>query len=185
MPGELTKQSIRASLMRLLNERPLDKITVKDIVEDCGINRNTFYYHFHDIYELLEDIFEWEAQKVFQQSEEKISWQEGLIQATRFAMENKRGIYHIYNSVNRDQLERYLFRVTKDMVEKVVRQEAKGLTVRDRDISYISTFYKHAVVGMVLEWLQRDMKDNAEEVIARMGEIFDGTLHYTLEKISK
>ena len=45
----LTKRAIRASFLKLLNERPLNKITVKDIVEDCGINRNSFYYHYPDI----------------------------------------------------------------------------------------------------------------------------------------
>ena len=35
--------------MRLLNERPLDKITVREIAAECGISRNTFYYHFEDM----------------------------------------------------------------------------------------------------------------------------------------
>ncbi len=183
MPSELTKQGIRMSFIKLLNERPLDKITVKDIVEDCGVNRNTFYYHFQDIYALLEDVFEREAERVIQQNDGQFSWKEGLIRSTRFAMENKRAIYHIYNSVNRDQLERYLFRVTADMVKHVVCHEAEGLAVADEDIQYITVFYKHAVVGMVFEWLQRDMKDDAEAVIKRLGEIFEGNLRYTLEKI--
>ena len=44
-----TKQAIKNSFLKLLNERPLSRVTVKAIVEDCGINRNTFYYHFADI----------------------------------------------------------------------------------------------------------------------------------------
>lgn len=185
MASELTKQTIRVSLMKLLNERPLDKITIKDIVEDCGVNRNTFYYHFQDIYALLEDIFEREYEKVIAQNMESFTWQDALIQSLAFATENKKAIYHIYNSINRDQLERYLFRVTEDVMERVVKHEAKGLDVEPMDIRYISLFYKHAVMGLVLEWLQRGMKDDAEAVIGRMGEIFDGNLRYTLEKISK
>lgn len=49
---QLTKKAIVNSFIKLLNEKPLDKITVKNIAEDCGINRNTFYYHFSDIREL-------------------------------------------------------------------------------------------------------------------------------------
>lgn len=185
MPSELTKQTIRDSFVKLINERPLDKITIKDIVEDCGVNRNTFYYHFQDIYALVEDIFEREAESVISQNMEHFSWQEGLIKSLQFAIENKRGIYHIYNSVNREQLERYLLRICNDMMEKVVRQEAQGLCVDDQDVHHIVVFYKHAVVGMVLEWLQRGMKDDYQAIIGRMGEIFDGNLRYTLEKISK
>lgn len=185
MPSELTKQTIRESLMKLLNERPLDRITIKDIVEDCGVNRNTFYYHFQDIYALVEDIFEREAERVISRNMEHFSWQEGLVQSLSFAIENKKAIYHIYNSVNREQLERYLFRISDDVMEKVVRHEACGLQVDDKDIRYIVLFYKHAVVGLVLEWVQRGMKDDYEAVIHRMGEIFDGNLRYALEKISK
>ena len=185
MPSELTKQAIRTALMKLLNERPLDKITIKDIVEDCGINRNTFYYHFQDIYALVEDIFEREAEAVLSLNMEHFNWAEGLSESLKFALENKKAIYHIYNSVNREQLERYLFRLTEDVMEKVVRYEADGLQVDDQDVHYIALFYKHAVVGLVLEWVQRGMKDDHEAIIQRMGQIFDGNMRYTLEKISR
>lgn len=44
--ANFTKQAIKASFMKLLSQKPLNKISVRDIVEDCGINRNSFYYHF-------------------------------------------------------------------------------------------------------------------------------------------
>lgn len=183
MSKELTRQAIIASFLHLLNERPMEKITVKDIVEECGINRNTFYYHYSDIYALVEDIFETEAMKIIEQNEEHFTWQEGLIQSTRFALQNKRAISHIYNSVNREQLERYLFRVTDDMMEKVVRRQARGMCISDEDIRFVAVFYKHAIVGIILEWLLRDMKGDPEMVIRRMGRIFDGNIHAILEKL--
>ena len=54
--SQLTKRAITESFMKLINQVPFDKITVKDIVEDCGVNRNTFYYHYSDIYALLDEI---------------------------------------------------------------------------------------------------------------------------------
>ena len=63
----LTKRAIRASFLKLLNERPLNKITVKDIVEDCGINRNSFYYHYPDIPALAEEIVRDEAARIVQE----------------------------------------------------------------------------------------------------------------------
>ena len=50
-----TKQTIQASFRTLLMAKSLDKITVRDIVEDCGLTRNTFYYHYEDIYDLFDD----------------------------------------------------------------------------------------------------------------------------------
>ena len=47
--SQITKRALAASLKRLLAEKPLSKITISDITDDCGINRMTFYYHFQDI----------------------------------------------------------------------------------------------------------------------------------------
>lgn len=185
MAKELTRQAIISSFMKLLNDRPLDKISVKDIVADCEINRNTFYYHYQDIYALVEDIFETETRAVIEKNEEHFNWQEGLIQSTQFALQNKRAVYHIYNSVNRRELENYLFQVAGYIMEKIVRHQAEDLEVTDEDILYITTFYKHALVGIIMEWLERGMTDDPEQVIRRMGDIFEGNLRLILEKVNK
>lgn len=52
--SQITKRALEASLKNLLLQKPLNKITINDITEDCGINRMTFYYHFKDIYDLVE-----------------------------------------------------------------------------------------------------------------------------------
>lgn len=185
MSKELTKQAIIASFTKLLNERPLDKISIKDIVNDCGINRNTFYYHYQDIYALVEDLFETEAKKSLDAQHMADSWQESFIEATQFALQNKKAIYHIYNSANHDHLERYLYRVSQDLMISFVKEQAKGLNISDEDLNYIALFYKHAVVGIIIEWLQRGMKDDPEEAIRKIGRIFEGNIRETLEKISK
>ena len=64
--ANFTKKAIEGSFVKLLEERPLSKITVKDLVADCGINRNTFYYYFEDIPELIENMVEAEAQLIIQ-----------------------------------------------------------------------------------------------------------------------
>ena len=76
--SELTKRAIQESFKKLLSNQPLDKITVKNITDDCGVNRNTFYYHYSDIYQLLEEIFLTEAQKSVEKMEVGQSWEEGL-----------------------------------------------------------------------------------------------------------
>ena len=65
--SKFTRDAIRNSFLKLLNERPLSQIKVKDIVEDCGINRNTFYYYFHDIPSLIEDMVMEEAERIIRE----------------------------------------------------------------------------------------------------------------------
>ena len=86
---QFTSKAIEESFIRLLNERPLDKITIKDIVDDCGISRNTFYYHFQDITALLEHILNADVERVLSQHLDMDSWEDGFISAARFALENK------------------------------------------------------------------------------------------------
>ena len=85
-----TKQAIRQAFIELLNERPLDKISVKDIAERSTVNRNTFYYYYADIYALVEEIFQTETQLFMEKLRSYASWEEAFREATAFMSENKR-----------------------------------------------------------------------------------------------
>ena len=75
-----TKRALEESLKRMLLKKPLDKITIRDITEDCGISRMAFYYHFHDIYELVEWACIEDASRALQGKKTYDTWQEGLTQ---------------------------------------------------------------------------------------------------------
>lgn len=167
--------------MKLLNQRPLDKITVKDIVTDCGISRNTFYYHYQDIYDLLQATLSTVMENAL--SENITTWRESLSNVTRFALENRRAVYHIYNSANRDQLERYMNRVTGQRMENLIRYLTRDIQVNDEDIRFLALFYKHAIVGTLMEWLANDMKADVEHVMARLAVLLEGNLRLSLERI--
>mgnify|MGYP000979354160 FL=1 len=96
-----TKQAIRQAFIELLNERPLDKISVKDIAERSTVNRNTFYYYYADIYALVEEIFQTETQLFMEKLHSYASWEEAFREATAFVSENKRAVHHLFNSGNR------------------------------------------------------------------------------------
>ena len=100
--ANFTKQAIKASFLKLLNQQPLNKISVRDIVEDCGINRNSFYYHFRDIPSLLGEIVADQTEQLIRAYPSISSLDECFHVAFRFALENKRAVMHIYLSVNRD-----------------------------------------------------------------------------------
>ena len=84
--SQLTKRAITESFMKLINQVPFDKITVKDIVEDCGVNRNTFYYHYSDIYALLDEILENETKRVLTENLEESSWRDAILESCSFAL---------------------------------------------------------------------------------------------------
>ena len=98
------KREIKNSFIKLLTERPISQITVKDIVEDCGVNRNSFYYHFQDIPSLLEEIIVEMTAKVIENLPEESTFEEKVTAALQEINLNKRMIYHIYGSSNRDDM---------------------------------------------------------------------------------
>ncbi|MDY3782506.1 MAG: TetR/AcrR family transcriptional regulator [Candidatus Faecousia sp.] len=181
MSKERTEKAIMHAFLELLNQYPLDKITVKDIVTACGISRNTFYYHYQDIYDLLRATFDAVAELVLR--EDVTTWQESLRSCTRFALENRRAVYHVYRSAHREQLERYLYRVTEERMDRLIRHLTAQMSISEEDVRYLTLFYKCAVVGILLEWLNADMKGDVDRLISRMGVLLEGNLRLSLERV--
>lgn len=180
-----TKKQIKEALVRLLEKRSFDGICIKDLTDECGISRNTFYYHYHDIYEVLEDMFADQTKKSIGDADTWELWEDGILQALEFAINNKRAVYHVYNSLNRRNLEQYLNRAMEPITMRFVKQQARGLKVSEEDEKMIVAFYKHGVTGVVLEWLDSGMKQEPEERIQRMGFMMQGSVRRCLEKVAK
>jgi probable dihydroxyacetone kinase regulator len=180
--AQFTKKAIRESFSRLLEEKPLDKITVKDIVEDCEINRGTFYYYYPDIYALVEDIFEEEVRRVAGEHIRYDSWQQGFLEATQLARRDKRQLYHAFNSISREKLEAYLYRVADHLMGEFVDQQAEGLDVAQEDKDFVAKFYICALVGLTAQWIDRGMKEDPEVYINKMGVLFEGNIRQALVK---
>ena len=154
--SQVTKRALEASLKKLLLEKPLHKITVSDITDDCGINRMTFYYHFKDIYDLVEWSCQEDASRALAGKKTYETWQQGLLQIFEAVQENKPFILNVYRSVSREQVENYLYKLTYDLLEGVVEEQARGMSVRSEDKAFIATLYKYMFVGLMLDWIRSD-----------------------------
>ena len=102
-----TRKAIRDSFIRLLNEKPLNQITIRNIVDDCGVNRNTFYYYYQDLPQLIESIVNEDADRIIQEYPTLNSMEECLDAAVSFSLKNKMAVLHIFKSVNRNIYEQY------------------------------------------------------------------------------
>ena len=182
--AQFTKKAIIETFVKLLNDTPLDKITVKDIVNECGINRNTFYYYYQDIYALLEDIFSIEIDKIVKETKSFYSWLDGCQMALQFALGNKRAVYHIYNSSAREQVERYVYAVLEHFMKEYVQFERKYLKVCDTDLEIITDFYIFALEGLIFDWIGKGMKEDAAQKLERLAVIFDGSVRNVIVKAS-
>lgn len=182
MAQPYTKKLIREAFIKMLNERPLNKITVTDIVNECEINRNTFYYHYADIYEVLSEIFQTELQTAIDEYNDTLSWEDGFLVATEFALENKTAIYHVYNSMQREELEDYIYNVAGNVMENYVDRESEGINAAFEDKVLIASFYQCALTEMVLRWIATGMKGDPDVIIKRIGLLFDGNITLSLKR---
>ena len=181
--SQVTKRALEASLKNLLLKKPLSKITISDITEDCGINRMTFYYHFKDIYDLIEWSCEEDASKAISGNKTYETWQQGLLQLFKAVQDNKPFIMNVYHSVSREQVENYLYKVTYDLLEGVVEEQAQGMSVRDEDNAFVATVYKYAFVGLMLDWIKGDRKGEPRELVDRLELVIHGSVRAALERL--
>lgn len=179
--SQTTKRALEASLKNLLLKKPLDKITINDIAEDCGINRMTFYYHFKDIYDLVEWSCVEDAAKALEGKKTYDTWQQGFLQIFEAVLANKPFIMNVYHSVSREQVEIYLYRLTYDLMIGVVEEKADGMAVRDEDKKFIADFYKFAFVGLMLDWIKKDMREGPQIIIDRLAILVHGNISSALE----
>lgn len=182
MTRQYTREFIRDTFVSMLNERPLNKITVKDLVTTCEINRNTFYYYYSDIYQIITELFQTELQRVIDEYNDTFSWEESFLVATRFALENKKAIYHVYHSIQKEALEHYIFDVAGNVMLRYVEKMSEGISAAGSDKKLIAFFYQSALTETVLHWISNGMKEDPEEVIRRIGMLFDGNIRLSLER---
>ena len=180
--SQITKRALEESLKHLLLTKPLNKITVSDITDDCGINRMTFYYHFKDIYDLVEWSCLEDASKALEGNKTYDTWQEGLLNIFEAVRENKPFIMNVYNSVSREQIENYLFKLTFKLLEDVVEEQAKGMSIRKEDKLFIANFYKYAFVGLMLEWIKDGMKTDPKLIVDKLSIAIQGDVKGALER---
>ncbi|MCM1188576.1 MAG: TetR/AcrR family transcriptional regulator [bacterium] len=180
--ANFTKKAIKDTFIRLLDEKPLSRITVKDIVEECGVNRNSFYYHFQDIPTLIEEIVTEDADQIIAEYQTIDSMETCLNAALEFARKNRRAILHIYQSVNRDIFEQYLWKVCQHVVSAYSDVMFAGKPVKDADRELMIYYYKGVCFGMVMEWMNAGMKDGILDQVRRLCELRKGMVEEMVER---
>ena len=169
--ANFTEKAIRAAFMQLLNDRPLSKITVKDISDSCGINRNSFYYHYQDIPSLIQQILSDEIDRIVSEYSSVDSLAECMSAAIGFAAENKRAIYHIYNSVNRDMFEQYLWRVCEYTVKAYVGTAFAELRLDEAEREALIQYHIYETFGITSGWLHDGMREDMQPFIEKLGKV--------------
>lgn len=170
-----TRDAIIQAFDELLDEKPVNKITVKDIVGRCDINRNTFYYHFADIPALVEEIMEEMADQLIHNHFQPGHPIECIRPVIQYASDNRNKVLHVYRYVPRETFLAYLNRVVLYLVQDYFSRIDAGGSKSAENIAALTQFYKCAIVGLILDWLEGGMKDDFLALAQRLCVLLSGT----------
>lgn len=180
-----TKYALEASLKKLLLEKPIDKVTISDLANDCGISRMAFYYHFKDIYDLVEWVCLEDAKRALQGKKTYDTWQEGLQQIFEAVIENKPFIMNVYRTLSREQIENYLFKLTHALLIGVVEEKSAGARVTEEEKAFIADFYKYGFVGIMLDWIKDGMKEDYGDITEKLSITLRGNITNSIRNFQK
>lgn len=179
-----TDQEIRACVLELLEEKSLDKISVTEICEKCEINRNTFYYHYEDIYDVLTGIIEEEEAQLCESAGKKTLLEEYNERAA-FITAHKKAAIHLYQSKHSDLIVRYIGSLAEDFIYRYVAKEVGDNPISEEDMRFICGFYECALEGLIIRWLVSDLPAYEEDVHKRFYDSFYATIGPMIENCRK
>ena len=110
-----------------------------------------------------------DARKALEEKKTYETWQQGFIQLFEAVRENKPFIMNVYRCVHREQVEKYLKPPVDNLLLGVINEEAAGMIVRDEDKSFIAQVYSYVFVGLMLDWVRDDMREDPEALVGRPG----------------
>ncbi|MGN0553167.1 MAG: TetR/AcrR family transcriptional regulator C-terminal domain-containing protein [Oscillospiraceae bacterium] len=155
-----TKKALSESLKRFMQTKPFSKITVREIVEDCGLNRKTFYYHFTDTRDLLKWTFEQEAIEIFKGFDLLIDYEDAILFVMDYLEKNQHILNSVYDSVGRDELKIFLYNDFFEIGNLIVSSAEKALNknLPEEYKKLVITFYTEGISGIIIEWLKGNIK---------------------------
>ena len=181
----ITKKAIATSLKDLMRKKDLQKISVSDIVGHCGINRQTFYYHFKDKYDLVNWIYYNEVVAAVIHNENSEDWSD-VVLGVLLGMQREKNIYiNALNVTGQNAFQDYFFDVTKNILTGLIdsTEEENGYTEEEKN--FFAEFYCYGLVGIAVQWARGGMKQPPEEIVRRLSRLIDDMTGLSSERFLK
>ncbi len=161
-----TKKTLSASLKKIMEYKKLSKISVSEIIADCGLNRKTFYYHFQDIYALLKWTLEQETIEVLKNFDLLLNTEEAIVFVIDYVDNNRHILNCAYDSMGRDEMKRFFYADFHDVILSVIErlEKEKNININENFKKYMTTFYTEALAGVLIDYFQHKETHNRDEL---------------------
>ena len=171
--SERSKREICAALKKLMAQKPLNKITVAEIMRVCGMARQHFYYHFEDIYDAVRWMFEEEAVALLREHEGVMLWQDGLLQLFHYLQENRAVCLCVLHSMSRDHLKRFFQTDIQAIIQNTIRSITSELQYQtnERELALLTKVYVGTLASIMEDWLLGEIQESPEELLQFVDQI--------------
>ena len=169
----ITKKAIADGFRSLTEKKAFDKITVSDITSACGLNRQTFHYHFRDKYELINWIFYNEIISPITENYNIDEWSDGILQTLKTLKAHSKFYINALNTPYSDEFRKYFCSVTAQLFSRVLDRVVQGYSRSAEviDIKFVSEFLSYGVSGSIINWILTGMKESPESVALKIKNI--------------
>ena len=182
---DITKKALAESLKELMSSKPLNKISVREVSENCGLNRQTFYYHFQDIYELLEWTIDHDVVYIIKEPDHFLSWQDAGIYLLRYIRKNPSLSQSILNSIGRDALRRFYYKDAYSICIRFLKENMEGIEYEEEDFQHLAHYYSISFSSLLEDWVKSGMKRSPEEEIHTLELIVSGTARQSMIRFAE
>jgi len=178
--SQITKRALSAAMKELMAERPMEKIRIKDICERCNMNRQSFYYHFKDKYDLVNWIFYTEFFEGIQGSFEKSAWQ--LIEKMcEFFYDNRKFYCNALKVKGQNSFSDYF----NDVLHSFILSQYQEIFENDEETDFWATFFADAIRVSITRWLLEGSPILPNEFVGLLKKAFTGAAYKLIKEIEE
>lgn len=182
-----TKKLFAEALKKIILQKSFSKVTVSELIRECGVNRKTFYYHFSDVYDLLKWTLEQEAIDVVKNFDLIVDYEEAILFIIDYIKVNNKFLNNIYDSLGRDELKRFFYSdfvgITKIIISKAEEEAHKKLP--DNFKNFLASFYTEAIAGTLVERITHQEQQSQEELVTYISTVFRYSLTSVVKEFSE
>ena len=164
---EITKEKLATALISAMEEKALDKITVKELIEKAEVNRKTFYYYFPDIYGLLEWVISRESNKLITEIQNNRDYENALNDVLDSIEKHRHLLNCIKDSVGRVTLERVLYRELEQLASWAMKIGIceTGVAISEKELQILTELSISDIWRLLLLYFQKEILYKRDEFI--------------------
>ena len=185
--SQLTRKAIMKCTLELAEKKSLKKITIKDIADECGITRSTFYYHFSDIYDVLDGVVQAKIDEFNEEYNGEMD--KVLMKFIEYSIIHRKVWANLFDARGREWLEKYVKTRIHYLALLQIRKMSEGYILSIKDVEIICSFYEEAIFGLLMRWIIKEEKtktvDEIKDTVERIEKLFEGRLELIISNMKK